>query len=132
MWEKMRDPILQTFPIPPGISKNVASYLKKIDAIYVNDAYNSLSIEGYRVSADLIERVRSSRVSKSRFELSLFRDANFKRRLWRCRLGLRVQRIEIAHIGEDPSPRAAGGFAHDPQLVQFAQCLRHRWGRESG
>jgi hypothetical protein len=59
MWEKMRDPILQTFPIPPGISKNVASYLKKIDAIYVNDAYNSLSIEGYRVSADLIERVRS-------------------------------------------------------------------------
>jgi hypothetical protein len=59
MWEKMRGPILQTFPIPPGISKNVASYLKKIDAIYATDAYNSLSIEGYRVSADLIERVRS-------------------------------------------------------------------------
>ena len=58
MWEKMQDPILQTFPIPPDISKNVASYLKKIDAIYVTDAYNSLSIEGYRVSADLREGVR--------------------------------------------------------------------------
>lgn len=59
MWEKMRDPILQTFPAPPGTIKNIASYLKKVDAIYVTDAYNSLSIEGYRVSSELIERVRS-------------------------------------------------------------------------
>ncbi len=59
MWERMRGPILQTFPVPPGKPRNIASYLKKIDAIYVTDAYNSLSIEGYRVSAELIERVRS-------------------------------------------------------------------------
>jgi hypothetical protein len=59
MWEKMRDPILRTFPAPPGISKNAASYLKEVDAIYVTDAYNSLSIEGYRVSTEIIERVRS-------------------------------------------------------------------------
>jgi Fic family protein len=33
--------------------------LKRVDEVYVTDAYHSLSIEGYRVSADLIERVRS-------------------------------------------------------------------------
>jgi hypothetical protein len=34
-------------------------YLKAVDDIYVNDAYHSLSIEGYRVSPELIERVRT-------------------------------------------------------------------------
>jgi hypothetical protein len=36
-------------------------YLKNVDELYVNDAYNSLSIEGYRVSAGLIEKVRSGK-----------------------------------------------------------------------
>lgn len=35
------------------------SNLKAADDIYVTDAYHSLSIEGYRVSPELIERVRS-------------------------------------------------------------------------
>lgn len=58
-WATMREDILKNFPPAPGISKNAAAYLKHIEEVYVNDAYNSLSIEGYRVSADLIERVRS-------------------------------------------------------------------------
>jgi Fic family protein len=33
--------------------------LKAVDELYVSDAYNSLSIEGYKVSAELIERVRT-------------------------------------------------------------------------
>ena len=32
--------------------------MKHVEEIYVTDAYHSLSIEGYRVSAELIERVR--------------------------------------------------------------------------
>lgn len=59
MWARMREDVLKDFPPSPGIKKNIASYLKHIEEVYVNDAYNSLSIEGYRVSADLIERVRS-------------------------------------------------------------------------
>src|SRR5882762_12035762 len=51
---------------------------------------------------------------------------------WRWRLDLGVQRIEIAQIGKNPSPRASGGFTHDPQLLQFSQCLRHRGCRQSG
>lgn len=59
MWARMREPILAVFPPPPGLPKTAAAYLKDVDDIYVNDAYNSLSIEGYRVSEELIERVRA-------------------------------------------------------------------------
>jgi hypothetical protein len=57
----MRDEIAKIFPPAPGIPKNRTAYLKQIDELYVSDAYNSLSIEGYKVSADLIERVRSGK-----------------------------------------------------------------------
>jgi hypothetical protein len=59
MWAAMRDPVLKNFAAPPGLPKDAASYLKRVDDLYTNDAYHSLSIEGYRVSAELIERVRS-------------------------------------------------------------------------
>ena len=59
MWDAMREPILEVFPEAPGIPKSSRSYLKAVDDVYVNDAYHSLSIEGYRVSAELIERVRT-------------------------------------------------------------------------
>jgi hypothetical protein len=59
MWEGMREPILQVLPAPPGTTTDVSAYLTQVDAIYVNDAYHSLSIEGYRVNAELIERVRA-------------------------------------------------------------------------
>jgi hypothetical protein len=59
MWQQMRAPILKQFPAAPGRPSDIALYLKAADDIYVTDAYHSLSIEGYRVSPELIERVRS-------------------------------------------------------------------------
>lgn len=59
MWDRMRAEVLENFDVPPGKPADTASYLRHVDEIYVRDAYNSLSIEGYRVSAELIERVRS-------------------------------------------------------------------------
>ena len=59
MWQQMREPVLKQFPVTPGRPSNIAAYLKTVDNIYVTDAYHSLSIEGYRVSPELIERVRS-------------------------------------------------------------------------
>jgi hypothetical protein len=59
MWQQMREPILKQFPAAPGRPSDIAAYLKAVDDIYVTDAYHSLSIEGYRVSPELIERVRS-------------------------------------------------------------------------
>jgi hypothetical protein len=61
MWAAMREPILKTFPVAPGLPKNSAAYLKHVDDLYASDAYNSLSIEGYQVNAALIDRVRSGR-----------------------------------------------------------------------
>ncbi len=60
MWEAMRQPVLDIFPAPPGLPDEPQAYLKAVDEVYVNDAYHSLSIEGYRVSRELIERVRDS------------------------------------------------------------------------
>jgi Fic/DOC family len=59
MWAAMRGPALENFPAPPGLPRNKRDYLRDIDGLYVSDAYNSLSIEGYRVSTQLIDRVRS-------------------------------------------------------------------------
>ena len=59
MWEQMREQVLKQSPVAPGRPSDIAAYLKAADDIYVTDAYHSLSIEGYRVSPELIERVRS-------------------------------------------------------------------------
>jgi len=59
MWQQMREPILRQFPPAPGRPLDIAAYLKATDDMYVTDAYHSLSIEGYRVSPVLMERVRS-------------------------------------------------------------------------
>lgn len=59
MWQKMRDPVLEVFPEAPGRPRAVQAYLKRTNEAFVTDAYHSLSIEGYQVSRELIERVRS-------------------------------------------------------------------------
>ena len=58
-WVRMREGVLGVFPEAPGRPESAAAYLKQVEEIYVDDAYNSLSIEGYKVSAALIEKVRS-------------------------------------------------------------------------
>ena len=59
LWASMRQPVLSVFPTPPGKKDSTSVYLRRVDEIYTADAYNSLSIEGYRVGDALIERVRS-------------------------------------------------------------------------
>lgn len=63
-WERMREPILAAFPRPPGRPENdveVRHYLQRVEDAYVEDAYHSLSIEGYRVTPELLERVRTGK-----------------------------------------------------------------------
>ena len=47
------------FPQAPGLPENRGAYLRFVDEIYQSDAYHSLSIEGYSVTPELIERVRA-------------------------------------------------------------------------
>lgn len=59
MWYEMRKDIVTIFPKSPGLPSDINSYIQKMEGIYVTDAYHSLSIESYRVTPELIERVRS-------------------------------------------------------------------------
>ena len=57
MWAGWRQTVIDNFPPAPGLVLDAAAYLDKVDERYIADAYNSLSIEGYQVTDDLIERV---------------------------------------------------------------------------
>ena len=82
-WHTMREGIITAFPEPPGIPTDKAAYLKQVDEIYVTDAYHSLSIEGYRVTPDLIERVRSGDWNSDQLEADRQRrDAMAARGYW--------------------------------------------------
>lgn len=59
MWQDMRQSIIDNFPRNNKPVDNVEAYLKQVEDSYLDDAYHSLSIEGYRVTPELIKRVKS-------------------------------------------------------------------------
>lgn len=59
MWNKMRDDVIAHFPEIQHTHTDIEACLKDIDAQYRLDAYHSLSIEGYKVTDELIEKVKS-------------------------------------------------------------------------
>ncbi len=59
MWDRFRGVVAHTMPQDCGLPSDVGAYLAAVDDSYTQDAYHSLSIEGYRVSPDLIDRVRA-------------------------------------------------------------------------
>ncbi len=59
LWETMREPVIAAFPEAPGLPEDTGAYLSFVDDIYRHDACHSLSIEGYRVTPELIDRVRA-------------------------------------------------------------------------
>lgn len=61
LWSGMRESAISCFPTAPTTPVDIATYLKSVEETFTNDAYHSLSIEGYQVSEELIEQVRSGR-----------------------------------------------------------------------
>lgn len=61
LWHRMREDVLAAFRPEPGLPRDAKAYLLDVEERYVTDAYHSLSIEGYRVTEELIERVRTGR-----------------------------------------------------------------------
>ncbi len=59
MWGSLREPVIEAFPAAPGLPTDKEAYLRFVDEIYGSDAYHSLSIEGYRVTPELIQRVQT-------------------------------------------------------------------------
>ncbi|MCP3679818.1 MAG: cell filamentation protein Fic [Gammaproteobacteria bacterium] len=85
MWREMRSTVTECFPAAPGLPNNTKNYLKQVEANYITDAYHSLSIEGYRVSPELIERVRSNAWSLENDETDLeYKNALAARGYWQA------------------------------------------------
>ena len=60
MFRTSRGAVLETFKdLPPNPVSKPETYIQHVEAVYEHDAYNSLSIEGYRVTPELIEKIRS-------------------------------------------------------------------------
>ncbi len=58
LWMKHREIIIEHFPEAPASITETDTYLNQLDELYTSDAYHSLSIEGYRVSEELINKVK--------------------------------------------------------------------------
>jgi Fic family protein len=64
MWSAMRETVVHLFEaVPRAMPVDADALISDITARYVADAYHSLSIEGYRVSAELVEKVRTGQWS---------------------------------------------------------------------
>lgn len=57
LWQTMRKTVIDVFPAAKGLPKNKQQYLTSVKEQFVNDAYNSLSIEGYQVTEELIKQI---------------------------------------------------------------------------
>ncbi|MBS1121836.1 MAG: filamentation induced by cAMP protein Fic [Deltaproteobacteria bacterium] len=57
LWAAARDTVIAEFPKAEGLPEDRDAYLQAIDDVYKIDAYHSLSIEGYQVTPELIQRV---------------------------------------------------------------------------
>jgi hypothetical protein len=110
MWQQMRGPILKKFPVAPGRPPDSAAYLKAADDIYVTDAYHSLSIEGYRVSPERIERVRSGKWDPDENEDDReYRNALAARGYWQA---YQVVRRSLYKVLKGDNPGAVGDDDH--------------------
>jgi fido (protein-threonine AMPylation protein) len=58
LWQQMRSEIIPLFSTPSLTKHSVEEHLSAIEEQYVEDAYHSLSIEGYKVTAELIQKIR--------------------------------------------------------------------------
>ncbi len=59
LWSEFRPKVLAHFSEDPGVTQSIEKYLHHLEEMYVQDAYNSLSIEGYQVDEELINRVQN-------------------------------------------------------------------------
>ena len=57
MWKDMRESVISKFPKEPGLPQDVERFMADIEERYQTDAYHSLSIEGYRVTDEIIRKV---------------------------------------------------------------------------
>lgn len=122
LWERMRGAVIEAFPSPPGLPEDHPAYLRSVDDIYESDAYHSLSIEGYRVTPELIERVRSGVWDPTRNEADRRdRNALAARGYWQAFQAVRGV-VEKVVAGGDPGTLARSAH-RDWYRELFQPCV---------
>lgn len=110
LWQAMRNTVIQEFPAAPGLPADEGEYLAFVEDIYRSDAYHSLSIEGYTVTPELIERVRAgSWDPESRPEDRENRDALAARGYWQA---FQVVKTDVRRILTGANPGALVQTSH--------------------
>ena len=100
MWDEMREPVIKVFPKSPGIPVNKSAYMKRVEELYITDAYHSLSIEKYRVTPELIEHVRSGEWDvNTNPDDKRQRDAMAARGYWQATQKVRESLLKILNGG---------------------------------
>ncbi|HKE35491.1 MAG TPA: Fic family protein, partial [Candidatus Acidoferrum sp.] len=119
IWETTRETVVRNFPKAPGLPKDKGAYLHNVDEIYKSDAYHSLSIEGYSVTPELIERVRQGNWNPEREEQDKKnRDALAARGYWQA---FQLVKESVAKvIGGAP----AGAIARDEHKDWYRELFQ--------
>ena len=122
LWKTFREPVIAAFPKAPGLPHNTKAYLSFVDEIYQNDAYHSLSIEGYRVTPELIERVRAGDWDPNRHDADRqSRDALAARGYWQA---FRLVRETVGEVIGGANPGALARTVHrDWYREMFQPCV---------
>lgn len=74
LWYEFRKEVILNFNVKASLKFQEESLVLSLEDIYVSDAYNSLSIEGYTVTPQLIEKIRNGNWDPSKQEDSRQRD----------------------------------------------------------
>ena len=105
LWSSSRQAVLDVLPgqqLPQIDASFKRAYLDAITESYADDAYHSLSIEGYRVTPELIERVRSGTWDPQNItDDRTHRDALAARGYWQAFQVVRASANEVLS-GADP------------------------------
>ena len=121
MWESMRGAVIGIFPKAPGLPKDKGAYLHEVEEIYRNDAYHSLSIEGYSVTPEIIDRVRQGNWNPDNDEADRSRDALAARGYWQA---FQAVKDAVGKVVDGENPGALARAAHkDWHRELFAPCV---------
>jgi len=108
MWAGFREDVIGHFPKASRVAVDTETYLRRIDDIYAADAYNSLSIEGYRVDDELINRVREGKWDTDGTDKEN-RDALAARGYWQAFQAVKLTITDVLE-GKNPGEAVSDDF----------------------
>lgn len=119
IWDRVRQGVIDAFPTAPGLINDRDAYLQRVEENYKRDAYHSLSIEGYSVTPELIERVRQGGWNPDENEEDKKnRDALAARGYWQA-----FRRVK-ATIGDILAGGEPGALVADAQLEWYRELFQ--------